>query len=108
MRVSLSRLVLSFFCSFVNCVCGALCCVILSCVVLSCVVFSVVFNVVVLLCCCFVVLLLSLFVRECTSMEKGGIRGLLCGFVCQGEWVVGKIRSIRIQFPGDFFGFVSK
>ena len=32
-------------------------------------------------------------------MEKGGTRGLLCGFVCQGEWVFGIIRSIRIQFP---------
>ena len=32
-------------------------------------------------------------------MEKGGTRGLLCGFVCQGEWVIGIIRSIRIRFP---------
>ena len=32
-------------------------------------------------------------------MEKGGTRGLFCGFVCQWEWVVGIIRSIRIQFP---------
>ena len=36
-------------------------------------------------------------------MEKGGTRGLLCGFVCQGEWVIGIIRSIRIQFPEVIF-----
>ena len=43
------------------------------------------------------------------AWKKAGTRGLLCGFVCQGEWVIGIIRSIRIQFPKvKFFGFVSK
>ena len=60
------------------------CCVVLRCVVLCCVVH---------------VLLSSIFVCDYSSMEKGGTRGLLCGFVCQGELVIGIIRSMRIQFP---------
>ena len=52
----------------------------------------VVFGVVVLLFCVVVVVV-------CLFVNAGGTRGLLCGFVCQGEWAVGIIRSIRIQFP---------
>ena len=62
MRVTLSRLVFSFFCSSVNCL------------VLSCVVCNVVFSVVVFL-----------SVRECTSIEKGGLAAYFVVLCAKGN-----------------------
>ena len=86
--VVLSCLVLS--CLVLSCL--VLSCLVLSCLVLSCLVFSfccLVFFLLAFCCVSIVFLLSSLSVRECTSMEEGGSRGLHCWFVCKGEWVIG-------------------